>query len=88
MKNGKSAKHHYSKHGRRIIQTYVSCYLKTVQISTKKRRNSAKPLFIAMQKGYFDVCTVYMCTENDVNHKCQQKSSKSCTTTVHFNTEQ
>lgn len=36
MKNGKSAKHHFSKHSRRIIQTYVSCYLKTMQMSTKK----------------------------------------------------
>ena len=32
----KKCQNHYSKHGRRIIQTYVWCYLKTMQISTKK----------------------------------------------------
>ena len=85
MKNGKNAKTTTPNTAEESYRHCMVLFVNNANIN-KKWRNSAKPLFIVMQKGYFDVCTVYICTENNADHKCQQKNDKWCNTTVHFNT--
>ena len=57
--------HHYSWHYILVEQMYLLCYLKTTQMSTKKG-NSAMPLFMTVQSGVSDVCTVSI--QNNANN--------------------